>query len=52
MILFLGIAAYLMTGYALAFGNGNSLFGTSNFFILDVPLSSYSLLFFQVNLYL
>jgi hypothetical protein len=37
-------------GYGFAFGDGNSFLGTNKFFLYDVPIKSYTFVFFQVIL--
>ena len=46
---FLGGLSFWLTGYALAFGEGNGILGLTNFAAIDLPHSKYTYLFFQVG---
>ena len=43
-----GSLAFVLTGYALAFGEGNAIVGYTYFAAVDLPTSKFTHLFFQV----
>ena len=44
-----GVLSYVVIGYGLAYGEGNSFIGFNGFALNGVPFSSYTFVFFQVN---
>ena len=49
LTLFSGSLAFVFTGYALAFGEGNAFLGHTYFAAIDLPRSKFTHLFFQVR---
>ena len=47
--MFSGSLAFVLTGYALAFGEGNAFLGHTYFAAIDLPRSKFTHLFFQVR---
>ena len=49
---FSGVLAYWLIGFGCAFGDGNSFIGTNKYFLYDVPIKTYTFVFFQVSAFI